>query len=372
MNSNKIKITVTCLPGLEDILFEEIQSLGGRQVEKHRRAVLCQGDLRLIYTLNIYCRFALRVLLHLEHCSIRDEEDMYRRVYDIDWPKYFEVNNTIAVRAAFGRHDFKNTHYFSLKAKDAIVDRFRKVDGERPSIDTKSPDVGIHLYYDSGDLDIYLDSSGYSLHKRGYKQYLGRASISETLAAAIFRWADCKEGQVIINPMCGVGTLAIEAGLALSKQSPQKNRSTFGFRNWLNYDHDIYEEVREIEKTELTFDIRCSDIDDRSVRECRENVEEADLSEHFSFSTEDFFEMTPIDNALILLNPPYDIRLKENDVIEFYKKIGDTLKFKWKNCRCVIISANLDAFKFVGLRPNKKHKVFNGPLPAEVRIFDIY
>ena len=372
LKENNTKITVTCLPGLEDILAEEITNLGAKNVDKQRRAVLCEGDLELIYSLNINCRFALRVLVHLEHQAIRDEEHMYRAMHAIDWPSHFECSNTIAVRAAFGRHSFKNTHYFSLKAKDAIVDRFRAVDGERPSIDTKSPDVGIYLYCDSGELDIYLDSSGYSLHKRGYKRFLGQASISETLAAAIFRWAEWKEGQPILNPMCGIGTLGIEAALAMSNQSSQKNRSTFGFRNWLNYDHDLYEQVRSKATEANPGEVQCTDLDERTIRECRENIEEVNMSEFMTCEQVDFFELEPVDNAVILLNPPYDIRMREDDVIAFYKKIGDTLKFKWKNCRCVIISANMDAFKFIGLRPNKKYKVFNGPLPAEVRIFDIY
>ncbi len=367
-----MQITVTCLPGLEEILAEEINRHGGQEIDIKRRAVLCTGDLRILYKLNLECRYALRVLLHLEHHHIKNEEELYQAVHSIHWQNHFEVNQTFAIRSAFGRHDFRNTHYFSLKAKDAVVDRFNSEIGSRPSIDTKTPDIGIHLYYDSGHLDVYLDSSGYSLHKRGYKRFLGQASLNETLAAAIFRWGEWKPGQVVVNPMCGIGTIGIEATFTMHQLSPQQNRDNFGFRHWHNYDDEIYQELRKQQEIINDLDVLCSDINSRAVDECRQNVDNAGLSDHIHCDTEDFFTMDPIDNALILLNPPYDIRLRQDDVIAFYKKIGDTLKFKWKNSRCVVISGNLEAFKFIGLRPNKKYKVFNGPIPAEIRIYDIY
>jgi len=367
------KITVTCLPGLETLLAEEIEVIGAKEIEVGRRAVMCTGDLNLIYNLNIKCRFALRVLLHMEKHDVRHEEDMYRAVRGIKWSSHFDVKKTFAVRAAFGRHKFKNTHYFALKAKDGIVDQFMESVESRPSIDTKTPDVGIYLFYDSGELDIYLDSSGYSLHKRGYKQHLGQASINETLAAAVFKWSGWTPGKTVINPMCGVGTLGIEAAFAMNNLSPQIQRLSFGFQHWFNYDSAAFDSIKkEAQLTSSEEDVLCSDIDRRAVDDCRSNVDHAELSNFIHCDVEDFFEMECIEDSIILLNPPYDKRIKELDVVGFYRQIGDTLKFKWKNCTCVIISGNLDAFKFVGLRPNKKYKVFNGPIPAEVRLFDIY
>ena len=367
-----MKITVTCLPGLEEILAEEVSQLGGTLVEIQRRAVSCQGDLKLLYQLNLQSRFGLRVLLHLEHHKVKNEEEMYVAMRGIDWTEHFDVDHTFIIRSSFGRHNFKNTHYFSLKAKDAVVDRFKEAFDRRPSIDTKSPQIGIQLYFDAGELDIYMDSSGYSLHKRGYKRFLGQASLSETLSAAMFRWGEWKPGQTVINPMCGIGTIAIEAASSMTNSSPQAQRKNFAFRHWNDYDDDLYRSLRQEVEVISEIKVLASDKDERAVRECRENTVEAGLNNAISCEVADFFDMAPIDNALILLNPPYDMRLREEDVVAFYKDIGDTLKFKWKNCRCVIISGNLPAFKYVGLKPNKKYKVFNGPLPAEVRVFDIY
>lgn len=366
------QITATCLPGLEDLLVKELENLGAQDIEKSRRAVLCSGSLELVYSLNINCRIALRILVHLAKEKVRDEKEMYHAVNAVPWQRHFSPDKTFAIRAAFGRHKFRNTHFFALKAKDGVVDRFMKVMGKRPSVDTKTPEVGIHLFYDSGMLDIYLDSSGYSLHKRGYKKFLGRASINETLASAVFQWADWQPGQPVLNPMCGVGTMGIEAALAMQGLSPQLKREQFGFKHWFNFDEALYETVRNKKPAPIDADVMCSDIDERTVTECRQNITFASMEDTIHCDMEDFFEMEPIDNAIILLNPPYDKRLRESDVVAFYKKIGDTLKFKWKNCRAVIISGNLDAFKFIGLRPNKRYKVFNGPIPAEVRMYEIY
>lgn len=364
------KLTITCLPGLEKLLYEEVKSLGGSDVIERRRAVSCTGDLATLYNLNLHCRVALRVLLHLEHHKVQSEEDVYRAVNSIYWQKYFNAHHTFAVRCAFGRHSFKNTHFITLKSKDAVADRFRTALGQRPSVDKKNPDISIFVYIDSGNMDIYLDSSGYSLHKRGYKRFLGAASINETLAAAMFQWSDFKNGQSIINPMCGVGTIAIEACMAANGISVQSERDRFAFKNWGNYNAELLKSINNANSGDTQ--VHSSDIEQISVSECRENIFNAGMSKLIHCEKEDFFELKPVENALLLLNPPYDKRMKEKDIVGFYKKIGDTLKFKWKNCRCVIISANLEAFKFIGLKPNKKHKVFNGSLPAEVRVFDIY
>lgn len=367
-----LQITATCLPGLEDLLAEELRQLGAENIDKTRRAVLCTGSIELVYRLNIYCRMALRILVHLSKEKVRDEQDMYRAVHAIGWHTYFSPEKSFAIRAAFGRHKFKNTHFFALKAKDAVVDRFMKMMGKRPSVDTKMPEVGIHLFYDSGELDIYLDSSGYSLHKRGYKKFLGRASINETLAAAVFQWAGWEEGKPVVNPMCGVGTMAIEAAMAMQGMSPQGQRSQFGFMHWFHFNQSLFDEIKNQKHKEIEADVLCSDLDRRTVDECRQNITSANMDNFIHCDMEDFFEMDPIENSILLLNPPYDKRLRESDVVAFYKKIGDTLKFKWKNCRAVIISGNLDAFKFIGLRPNKRYKVFNGPIQAEVRMYEIY
>ncbi len=365
-------LTITSLPGLEQLLAQEVEQIGGVDIDIGRRSVKCRGNLETIYKLNIECHTALRVLRFLKGFDIADEEEMYRALSTIDWKDHFDVSKTFAIRAVFGRHRFKNTHYFSLKAKDAIVDHFNYHKNRRPSIDTKYPEVGIYLYYDSGTMEVYLDSSGYSLHKRGYKKFAGRASINETLGAAMFSWSGWKPGQAVINPMCGAGTLAIEAVFRMTGNSPQVKRKYFSYEHWLNFDQTIHRTLQTNKITTNEIDVLCSDIDEQSVKGCRENINFSGLSEHIHSDQEDFFEMDPIENSIILLNPPYDKRMREDDIIKFYKKIGDTLKFKWKNCRCLIISGNLEAFKFIGLRPNKKYKVFNGSIPAEVRIFDIY
>ena len=372
MKSETIKLVVTCLPGLEKILEEEIVQLGAKNTEIRKRAVACIGTLETVYKLNLQCRFALRVLVHIEHHKVETEDQMYRAMHSIYWHKYFSVDRSIALRSSFGRHSFKNTHYFTLKAKDAVVDRFTKEVGRRPSVDTKSPEVVIHTHFSAGHLDVYLDSSGYSLHKRGYKRFVGRASLNETLAAALCRWGEWDPTRTMINPMCGVGTLAIESCYLINRMSPQLNRRHFGYKYWYDFDNPLHERLLMNERRQAVHSVQCSDNYNRAVRECRENIFQAKLRNTISCEQIDFFKLEPVDGALILLNPPYDMRMRQADIGAMYKRIGDTLKFNWKNCRCVLVSANLEALKFIGLKPHKKYKVFNGPLPAEVRVYDVY
>ncbi len=369
---SKLKLTITCLSGLEQLLFQEVKALGGEAIEMGRRMITCSADKKTLYRLNINCRLALRILIQIDLRKAHSENDIYNVIRDINWPSFFKVEKSFSVRAVFGSHHFKNTHFIALKAKDGIVDRFKADVGQRPSVDIKHPEASIHLYYHKDELTTYLDSSAYSLHKRGYKMKLGRASINETLAAAIFKWTDWTSGRPIINPMCGVGTIGIEAAFAMLNTSPQLNRDYFGFQHWIDYDPNLYNGLLESINNDHDEIVMCSDIDKRSVKDCRLNVEAAEMSQSVHCDVEDFFEMDPVENSIILLNPPYNIRLKEREIIMFYKRIGDTLKFNWKNSQCAVISANSKAFKFIGLRPNKRHKVFNGQMEAEVRIFNIY
>lgn len=368
----KLNITCTCLGGLEDLLENEIITLGGDNTLKGSRYVSCEASLQTMYRINIHSRYALRVLMKIADGRANDEQQLYQFIYKQPWPHYFEVNKSMAVRVSFGRHTFRNTHHVLLKAKDAVVDRFRDEVKERPSIETKKPQVVIHLHIHDNIVSCYLDSSAYSLHKRGYKKRLRPGSLNETLAAAMYAWADWDDAGPIFSPMCGSGTLAIEASLSQQGKSAQQGRSHFGYQHWINYIPALHNDSLEDYQPKKPIEIIASDIDKEAIHDCQINAQHAGVVNSFQFKVENIFKQSIIGPALVLINPPYDIKVKQNNIDQFYADLGKHIKFNFKQCRCGIISGNIPALKKIGFRPFKKVNIMNGPLESRIHYFDVY
>ncbi len=367
------QMTAITMQGLEQVCADELSQLGAQHVSIKKRAVTFTASKQVMYMANLYCRTALRLLRLVEEVRVRDEEELYQRMYNIPWEELFDGRQTILLRSKMVKHRFNNTHFFTLKAKDAVVDRFRDKTGSRPSVDKDHPHIVIHLFLIKNKLRIFLDSSGASLHKRAYRRYAGPAALNEVLAAGIVTLAELQPEEKVINPMCGSGTLAIEATFLLRQMSPQGDRH-FSFEYWNDFDSELWEDVQQEPKGQrkTPLDVRASDIESRAVKGTEQNVATAELEAFIQVKQEDFFDMEGTDGACIFLNPPYGERMQLDDLYDFYARIGDTLKQKWQGSRCAIISSDIEALNKLHLRPSKKFKLYNGPIPTELRIYEMY
>ena len=369
------KIVVKTLFGLEEILSKELLSLGGREILVLNRAVQCVGDLGFIYKANLALRTGLRVLVPLLEFEMRDVQHYYEQLYNIPWFEHFDVSKTFAVDVV-GRNDQLNHSSFSgLKAKDAIVDRFRDHDGTRPTVERQNPDVPVHIHIHLQTVRVYLDASGTSLHKRGYRLQAGRAPLNEVLAAGIILHSKWNGGKPVLDPMCGSGTFLVESALIAHNMPPNIYREQFAFHHWLGFDEELYETVREgllSRAKEYNGKIYGRDIDGGTLDVAAANIERSMFDDIIRLQRADFFTADPpAEQGLLLLNPPYNVRL-EAATHQMYRKIGDTLKEKYSGWEVLWITSDMEAIKSIGLRPSRKWNMFNGDLDCKLMSFDMY
>ena len=388
------------MSGLEEILAQELRDLGASEIRVLQRAVSFNGDKQLMYKANLWCRTALRILKPINTFTVKNEDDLYKQVFDIKWEDYIDLQNTFAIDTVITDSPFTNSLYISQKTKDAIVDRFYFYQSKRPSVDIRNPDLRINLHINNLDCTLSLDSSGVSLHKRGYRQKAGLAPINEVLAAGLIMLSGWKMDCDFIDPMCGSGTFLIEAAMIANNIPTAFYRKEFGFQKWKDYDSVLWNQLLEDslkEQKEFEFKILGFDISDDAVSNAEENIRFArlhkDIAIHCSafadfdkqrlissgqitahnsqLPTPDSGRPTP-NYGLIIMNPPYGERLKEEDIIGLYKSIGDTLKNKCSGFTAWIISSDLEAIKFIGLKPSRKIKIYNGPLECRFLKFEVY
>lgn len=369
------RIIVKTLFGLEDMLSKELLTLGGREIKTLNRAVSCVGDLGFIYKINLALRTGIRVLVPLHEFYMRDVQHYYEELYSIPWHEHFSVDKSFAVDVV-GTNELLNHSSFSgLKAKDAIVDEFRAATGSRPNVDRVSPDVPVHIHIYQNKIRVYLDASGDSLHKRGYRLSGGKAPLNEVLAAGIILHSNWNGGMPVLDPMCGSGTLLIEAALIAHNMPPNIYRASFGFHHWNGFDEDLYERIREGllgRAKEYNGKIFGRDLDADTVELAAANVENSMFDDVIRLSRADFFESDPpAEKGLLLLNPPYNVRI-EAATHQMYKRMGDTLKQKYAGWDVLWITSDLEAIKSIGLRPRRKWDMFNGELECKLMAFDMY
>ncbi len=372
-----MKIHVKTLARLEEVLAREIEEIGGQDIEIGKRIVSFEGSMKQVYRANYELRTAIRVLIPIQSFKARDERELYKNVGKIDWSEYMEVNQTFAIDSVVNNTPaFNHTKYAAFKAKDAIVDQFRDKFGRRPNVSVDQPDLRLNLHISNGQASIAVDSSGDSLHKRNYRTQTGPAPINEVLAAGLVMLSGWQGDTLFLDPMCGTGTILIEAASYAWNIPPQLHRKEFGFMKWPNFDRRLWKEIVEKANNKIKREgpiIMGSDKDFKSIRIAEEHIEAAGMEDKIQVQRKKFEKLVPPEGpGILIMNPPYDERLGIKDIGALYKMIGDQLKQNFAGYEAWIISSNMQAFKQVGLRPSKKIKLYNGPLECKYQRYEMY
>lgn len=371
------KYLAKTLAGLEGILAKEIEDLGGHNIEQHHRAVSFEADLETLYKINLWSRTALRVLKPILTFKAHNETVFYKRLRRYDWTKLFTLEQTFKVNGTVSSDRFTHSKYLALKTKDAIVDLFRmKFDGSRPSIDTDDPDFLIDVHCRGIDFTISIDSSGQSLHKRGYRLSGRQAPLLEPLAAGMVLLSGWNQKIPLLDPMCGSGTILVEAMMIAKNIAPRLKRTHYNFMNWEDYDAALWKGVQaEASQAIVEAEVTIIGIekDDEVAADTSALLANLDGCEEIEIHTADFFTTSKeSEEGMIICNPPYDKRIEEDDIEAFYKEMGDTLKQKYQGWSAWIISGNRDALKRIGLRTSKKMTLYNGPIECKYQRYDMY
>ncbi|MFT4850274.1 MAG: putative N6-adenine-specific DNA methylase [Sediminicola sp.] len=374
---NNYKMVAKTLFGMEELLAQELRQLGASDIELGTRMVSFTGDKGFMYKANLCCRTAIKILKPITAFNVFKEEDLYKKVYAINWEDYMDVDGSLAVNATVFSDYFTHSQYIALKTKDAIVDRFRDKEGRRPDVDLDHPSLRINVHIDRNICTISLDSSGESLHKRGYKVANTIAPISEVLAAGLIMHSGWNGQSDFLDPMCGSGTILTEAAMIACRIPANLNRDEFGFESWPDFDVDLYELIENaaIKKIrDFRFKIYGFDTDSEALTKAKENIKSANLSEFISLERKDFFVSKKETKGpmYLVFNPPYDERISVDDIEQFYGNIGTTLKHGYPNSQAWMITSNMEALKTVGLRPSRKIKVFNGKLESRFVRYEMY
>jgi putative N6-adenine-specific DNA methylase len=362
--------------GFEEILSKELQQLGAQEVEIGTRAVSFKGDKGFMYKANLSLRTALKILKPIYYFKATNDQNLYKGIQGIDWSKYIGENQTFVIDTTIHSDNFKHSQFVSQKAKDAIVDQFREKTGQRPSIDKDFPDLRINIHIDRDQVSVALDTSGASLHHRGYRTATNIAPINEVLAAGMLLLSGWDGSSDFLDPMCGSGTLLAEAAMIACNIPANINRKEFAFEKWNDWDNDLFDQIidalmkrtKEFHHTIIGYDKAPS-----AVQKAKDNIRNANLDDYISIIQGDFFESKKENTGPLhmVFNPPYGERLNI-ELERFYREIGDTLKNNYPNTNAWFITANLEALKFVGLRPSRKIKLFNGSLEARLVKYEMY
>lgn len=375
MDTDNLQIQIKTFFGLENILAEEIKKLGGREVQVKNRAVKCVGDLGFLYKVNYAARTAVKVLVPIFEFDAVNEFKFYNRLSKFHWEQFLDIDQTFSIDATVHSERFKHSQFISLKMKDAIADYFRNKYGRRPNVDPKNPDIKFNLHIDRDQVTVSLDSSGDPLFKRGYRKEQGEAPLNEVLASGMLQFSGWDGKGNFLDPMCGSGTLLIEAAMIALNLPAQIFRGKFAFQKWKNFDAELFKKIKEFRLGKISeFDgiILGYDVDARMVSAAKINIEAAELEEVIQVKKQNFFESEKeLFPLLMVFNPPYDERIAINDE-DFYKKIGDTFKNNYPNTLAWIISSDLGAVKKIGLRPSRRIKLFNGKLETRFLQYEMY
>ncbi|GGC95718.1 RNA methyltransferase [Flavobacterium lutivivi] len=362
--------------GFEEILAKELQQLGAQEVTIGTRAVSFKGDKGFMYKANLSLRTALKILKPIYHFRAFNEQSLYKGIQGIDWSKYLEANQTFVIDTTIHSDNFKHSQFVSQKAKDAIVDQFREKIGQRPSVDKDFPDLRINIHIDRDQCSVSLDTSGASLHHRGYRTATNIAPINEVLAAGMLLLSGWDGSSHFLDPMCGSGTILIEAGMIACNIPANINRKEFAFEKWNDWDNDLFDQIIDslMKRTkEFHYTIVGYDKAPSAVNKAKDNIINANLEDYIKVSQANFFDTRKetVGPLQMVFNPPYGERL-DIDLERFYRELGDTLKNNYPNTNAWFITANLEALKFVGLRPSRKIKLFNGSLEARLVKYEMY
>ena len=362
--------------GFEDILEKELLQLGAQNLKKGNRFVTFEGDKGFMYKANLCLRTALKILKPIHSVRIQNEESLYKVFYNFPWGNYLDVNSKFVIDSVVNGQIFTHSQFASQKAKDGIVDQFRDRFGKRPTVDLNRPDLRINLHINNDYCTISLDTSGASLHQRGYRTVTNIAPLNEVLAAGLIQLSGWQANTDFLDPMCGSGTFLIEAAMFALKIPANINRKIFAFEKWKDWDPELFEIIKESQLKKVInpkIQISGSDKAPSAIEKAKQNIENANLSDFIKIQKKDFFQLDKLTKGPLhlLMNPPYGERL-EGDINALYQGIGDGFKQSFPNTHAWLISSNMEAIKCIGLRPSRKIKVFNGKLESRLLYFPIY
>lgn len=374
-------LTATTQFGLEELLADELYDLGADITHVGSRAVEFLGDHRLLYETALWSRLAMRLLRPFAAFHAADEKALYREVSRIDWADYLGPGQTFAITAVVNRSTFEHSLFVAQLTKDAIVDQFRARTGSRPSVDTRTPDIRLHLRMSANEVILSLDAAGDSLHRRGYRQHTNEAPLNEVLAAGLVRLAGWDGKRPLIDPMCGSATILTEAGLLAQRMAPGLfHQGKFGFENWYDFDPALWQQVRaDAQRQRLTEPqayLAGSDLDPKTIDLAAANITAAGLEDCIRLAVRDVKNAVPPPNqppGLILTNPPYGERLgQEADLDALYQTIGNTFKTSFQGYDAFVLTGNLEAAKRIGLKTARRIPLFNGPIDCRLLKYELY
>jgi putative N6-adenine-specific DNA methylase len=371
-----MKFVAKTLYGLEEVLAREISSFGAADVQIANRAVLFKGDKQLLYKVNYCARTALSVLMPVAEFRIRSKEDLYKGGSGIQWNEYMGPDDTFSIAPVVNSPYFDHSGYAGLILKDAVADYFRKSTGKRPSVDSENPGIHINLHISNDLATISLDSSVVPLFKRGYRQEQVAAPLNEVLAAGILLISGWNTSTTLTDPMCGSGTIPIEAALIACRIPPGRFRKFYGFQRWKDFDEELFVKVKEdCHKLIVPSPVKIygSDISVSAVAQTRTNITRAGLDDVISIEVSDFKDLESSDKAgFIFMNPPYGLRLQTEELETLYSMIGSTLKHKFAGSTAWLITSSKELLKHIGLKPKVKYMLFNGALECTLLKYELY
>jgi len=383
-NQTNYRMVAKTIFGLENLCAEELKKLGAENTEIHNRAVSFDGNIGIMYKANLLLRTALRVLVQFAEFEVENEDDLYEKVRSIEWEKLITTTDTLAIDTVLNTEIFNHSQYISQKTKDAICDRFReKFDNTRPSVDFDNPTLRLHLHISRQRCIIALNSSGDSLHKRGYREKTNLAPINEVLAAGLVQLTEWDKRSTFIDPMCGSGTILIEAAMLAANIPAGFFRENYGFWNWkqlLPFNKELWEQIHAAAIERISTEniiLYGIELSPNVARKAKENVKRSKTEDMIRIRCADFLSSdappTVGPKPILLMNPPYGERMdQEEDINGLYHSIGDTFKKKYSGYECWIISSNLEAMKHVGLSTSKRIVVYNGQLECRFFRYSIY
>lgn len=375
LSTEEFPMIAKTFQGLEEVLAEELTSIGASNVQIQRRAVSFTGDKALMYKANLHCRTALRILKPILTFDANDADEVYEQIKKFDWGQLMTVESTFAIDATVFSEEFTHSKYVVYRVKDAIADWFMERYHRRPSVSVTSPQLMFNIHIAGRHCTLSLDSSGESLHKRGYRVAQTEAPINEVLAAGMLLLAGWHGQSDFLDPMCGSGTLLIEAALIALNMPPGIFRPSFAFEKWSDFDKELFDDLYNDDSQERAFEhkIYGSDISGRAIKIAEQNVKSSGLSKYIQLKVAPLEKLEPpFSHCFIVTNPPYGERLPSKDIFDLYASLGSILKHKFSGNTAWIISSNEEALKKIGLKPSKRFQLLNGPLECWFQQYELF
>lgn len=361
--------------GLEDVLAQELIELGANEVQQDRRVVYFTGNKELMYKANLHLRTASRILKPICTFRANDTDDLYDKVHNLDWSQYISSNQSFAIDSTVYSETFNHSQFITYRVKDAIVDWYAEHNQKRPRISVSNPDIYLNIHISHDTCTLSLDSSGESLHKRGWRAEQTEAPINEALAAGMLLLAGWKGQCDLVDPFCGSGTILIEAAMIALGIPPGIYRSSFAFEHWQDFDRELFERLYNDEscEKEFTHHIYGSDISNFSIRIAEKNIKSAGLNKYISVEISDIKDLQPkTEKCLIVSNPPYGERLDIKNIMQLYSNIGEALKHRFAGSTAWIISSDERYLKNMGLKPTKRISLLNGALDCWFNKYELF